>query len=276
MCGDTTTPWVISPGNSLDRCRRCGHLTRSLAAAPAAHRDLAYGGEPTLDRIRLALTYRAMVAAGRPTSVFEVGYGTGSMLRRFLDDGARVSGADPDQLGLAVDPVVQARGMLHPTPVEDVPADSVDVDLVFGIHVLEHVIDPAATLGVAFDLLNPGGQVQFFTPAGDSIGPRWYGSAWWMLEDPTHVRFFTADSGARALQNAGFVDVEVRRPVLDSITTDVGSLARKVLPRTRPRGVLGSRTVLGAAAATAPIVIAGRAAYPPLRPTLQLIARKPR
>lgn len=261
----------------LTRCTDCGHLVRDLDRAPAGHRDLAYGGEPTLDRARLALTYRAMRRSapdGGVRSVFEIGYGTGSLLRRFLDDGAHVAGADPDQLGLAVDEQVRRHGDLAHGTVEEIEPGSLEADLVYGVHVLEHVLDPARTLRVAHDLLRPGGQVQFFTPAGDSIGPRAYGAAWWMLEDPTHVRFFTARSAEQALRDAGFTDIEVRRPLLDSLTTDAGSLARRVSRSVRPHGALGSRAVLAGALATTPAVVAVRAAYPAARPTLQLIARR--
>ncbi|RYG77756.1 class I SAM-dependent methyltransferase [Yimella sp. RIT 621] len=276
VCSATTSPRTLSAGDVLQQCTACGHLTRDLAAAPAAHRDQAYGGEPTLDKARLALTYREMVRSGVPDSVFEIGFGTGSMLRRFVDVGATVAGADPDQLGLRVDEVVRQHGDLYACPVEEIPHGSVAVDLVFGIHVLEHVIDPAKTLRIAHALLKPGGQVQFFTPAGDSAGLTAYGSAWWMLEDPTHVRFFTAASAEQALRAAGFIDIEVRRPLLDSLSTDIASVARRFARKSTPHGVLASKAVLGAAAATAPLVIAGRAVVPAMRPTLQLIARRPR
>lgn len=278
ICGGPTTSWRLDAAGTLERCPRCGHLHRDLAAAPAAHRDLAYGGEPALDRARLALTFRALRGATSARSVFEIGFGTGSLLRRFHDAGVGIAGADPDQLGLAVDPVVREHGRLFGCGIEQVPTDEVRAALVFGIHVLEHVDDPARTLRVAHDLLEPGGQAQFLTPAGDSWGPRRYGSSWWMLEDPTHVRFFTADSARRALTDAGFVDVEVRRPVLDSLTTDVGSVARRVdrrRGRTVPGGVLGSRAVLAAGLATAPLVAGLRTVAPVTRPTLHLIARRP-
>ncbi|MBO1754072.1 methyltransferase domain-containing protein [Allobranchiibius sp. CTAmp26] len=279
ICRARMRPFALRGGGELARCERCGHLLRDLDEAPGAHRDLAYGGEPTLDRIRLDLTYRAMRRAapgGTPRSVFEVGYGSGSMLRRFLDGGASIAGADPDQLRIDVDPRVVAQGRLSGGAVEDVPRDGADpVDLVYGIHVLEHVVDPVATLAVAFELVRPGGTVQFFTPAGDSDGVRLYGAAWWMLEDPTHVRFFTADSLARAATDAGFVDVEVRRPVLDSLTTDAASAVRRWRPASRPRGVLASRGVIATGLASAPLVLAARAVRPGLRPTLHLIARRP-
>ncbi|MEO8750881.1 class I SAM-dependent methyltransferase [Dermatophilaceae bacterium Sec6.4] len=280
ICTGRCDFYELRGGGSLQRCRECGHLTRDLALAPAGHRDLAYGGEPTLDRLRLGLTYRSMVRAGRgapPASVFEVGYGAGSMLRRFHDGGSTISGADPDQLGVHVDAQVLRHGQLFHGGVEDIPLQGRDgVDLVYGIHVLEHVVDPMQTLRVAFDLLTPGGTAQFLTPAGDSDGVRLYGSAWWMLEDPTHVRFFTSASLHAAARAAGFVDVQVRRPILDSMVTDVGSLARRMSPAQRPRGVLASRKVIAVGVASAPLVLAGRAARASLRPTLHVIARRPR
>ncbi|NHN54951.1 class I SAM-dependent methyltransferase [Calidifontibacter sp. DB0510] len=276
MCGGPVADLRLAPGCTLDRCTACGHLARDLTRAPARHRDLAYGGEPTLDRIRLDLTYRAMRRYAEPRSVFEIGYGSGSMLRRFLDGGATVAGADPDQLQIGVDEKVRREGTLHEGPVESLDPAGVDADLVYGIHVLEHVADPVRTMRVARDLLAPGGMVQFLTPAGDSDGIQLYRDGWWMLEDPTHVRFFTAASLARAAEDAGLIRVRVLRPVLDSLVTDAASVARRLSPRDRPRGVLSSRAVLGAGLASAPVVLGARLARPRLRPTLHLVAERPR
>ncbi|MGN7249194.1 class I SAM-dependent methyltransferase [Janibacter anophelis] len=275
VCGAVVRGQAIRGGCVVERCERCGHLERDLERCPADHRDLAYGGEPTLDRIRLGLTYRELVRDGVPGRVFEVGYGSGSMLRRFLDDGARVGGVDPDQLGIGVDEVVRERGDLRVGGIEDTSGLPGDQDLVYGIHVLEHVVDPHAALRSSLELLRPGGTASFLTPAGDSSGVERYGAAWWMLEDPTHVRFFTADSLARAAEAAGFVDVEVRRLLLDSLSVDAASVARAVRPGPRPRGVLASRAVLAGAVASIPVVLAERALRPRSRPTLQLLARRP-
>ncbi len=274
VCGGRLRERALAPGEVLGECAGCGHLVRDLRLAPARHRDVTYGGEPALDRWRLALTYRALRRHADPGSVFEIGFGAGHLLRRFADAGAAVAGADPDQLGVEVDPVVRAAARLHHGPVESVPGDGPPVDLVYGIHVLEHVTDPDRTLRAAWRLLRPGGVLQCLTPAGDSDGLRVFGPAWWMLEDPTHVRFFTARSLEQAALRAGFTDVTVRRPVLDSLTTEVASMVRRVRPRPRPAGVLDRRAVLAAGAA-APAVIALRAVRPALRPTLQLIARRP-
>lgn len=275
ICGGMTHRQHLRGGGSLQCCADCGHLTRELRDAPANHRDLAYGGEPRLDAWRLALTYRSLTADGVPDSVFEVGFGAGSLLRRFLDAGASVAGTDPDQLAVDIDPVVRERGDLHAVPIEDLPATGRQVQLVYGIHVLEHVQDPLRTLEHSAALLRPGGRVQFLTPAGDSAGPRLYGSAWWMLEDPTHVRFFSAESLRRAALSVGLADVRVTRPAMDSLVTDVASIARRIRPRSRTHGVLAERPVLFAGLASAPVVLGARAIRPRLRPTLHLTARKP-
>lgn len=275
MCGTGVLGEALRSGCVIERCPRCAHVVRDLGRCPATHRDLAYGGEPTLDRIRLDLTYRELVRDGVPERVFEVGYGSGALLRRFLDAGSEVAGVDPDQLLVDVDELVRTRGDLRVGGIEDLPRLPEDQDLVYGIHVLEHVDDPHRALTASRELLRPGGRVSFLTPAGDGTGLDRYGAAWWMLEDPTHIRFFSADSLARAAEAAGFVDVRVRRLLLDSLSVDAASLARALRPRPRPRGVLGSRAVLAAAVASVPLVLAQRLLAPRTRPTLQLIARRP-
>lgn len=277
ICGSPTSPYTLRGGAVLDRCGRCGHLRRDLAAAPAQHREHAYGGEPTLDTLRLELTFRLLRAHGprRPGSVFEIGHGEGSLLRRFGEHGARLAGTDPDQLERSVDPRVRAVADLRSVPVEEIDDQDGAHDLVYGVHVAEHVLDPLRTLGVAARLLRPGGTLQLLTPAGDSLGPRLYGQAWWMLEDPTHVRFFTADSLARAATAAGLTQVEVRRPVLDSLVTDAASVARMLRRTPAPGGVLATRGVIAAAAVGAPPVLGLRAASSRARPTLHLVARRP-
>lgn len=275
VCGTVVRGEALRGGCVIERCERCGHVRRDLGRCPADHRDLAYGGEPTLDRFRLDLTYRELIREGVPDRVFEIGYGAGSLLRRFHDAGAAVAGVDPDQLQIDVDPVVRAEGDLRVGGIEDTDVLPADQGLVYGIHVLEHVADPHRALAASFELLRPGGRASFLTPAGDGDGLERYGAAWWMLEDPTHVRFFSADSLARAAADAGFVDIEVRRLLLDSLSVDAASLARAIRPRSRPRGVLGSKAVLVGAVASLPVVLGQRLVRPRSRATLQLLARRP-
>jgi SAM-dependent methyltransferase len=237
-----------------------------------------YGGDPQLDRVRLALTFHRLRSvltepAGRPARVFEVGFGSGALLRKFLDAGAEVAGADTGALGVDVDERVAAEGTVHRLGVEDVPRGE-GFDLVFAVHVVEHVADPARFLAACRELLRPGGPLALMTPAGDSDGLTVFGADWWMLEDPTHVRFFSATSLRLALVEAGLVDVRVSRPVLDSISVEVASGARRA-SRPAPGGVLQRRSTRLLAAAAAPLTVAARLARPRLRPSLQAFARLP-
>lgn len=273
ICGSATASWPLKGGGSLERCSECGHLLRTLVSAPANHRDAAYGGDPSMDGVRTALTYRALCRGGSPGAVFEIGFGSGALLRKFYDGGARIAGVDPGQLGVGVDQVVRARASLWRGTIEDVPARALAADLVVGIHVIEHVDAPIATLQRSASLLKPGGRVVLFTPAGDSWGPTTFGSAWWMLEDPTHVRFFSAASLTHAARRAGLSDIRVDRLVIDSLSVDVASMVRAVRPPGSD-GALASGWVRSLALASAPAVIAARLVRPRMRATLRLSARR--
>lgn len=272
ICAGDLVSVDLSRGGRVFSCDRCGHIIRSLEQCPANHRSEAYGGDPALDRGRLALTYRALTARGTPESVFEIGYGSGALLRRFADAEAAIGGVDPDQLGVGVDPEVVRRGSLWHGTMEDVPDGAFRADLVYGVHVIEHVADPMRAIRKASTLLKDGGRLVLLTPAADSWGLSTFGSAWWMLEDPTHVRFFTRASLGEAARRAGFANIRVDRLILDSLTVDAASVARMVRPP-GPAGALASRTVMAAGLATAPIVAAMRLVSPRTRPTLRLTAQ---
>jgi SAM-dependent methyltransferase len=259
----------------LRRCERCDHHERDLEACPADHRELAYGGDPSLDRVRTGLTYRVLRRhAPDARDVFEIGYGSGALLGRFLQAGCRVAGVDAEQLGVGVDPLVAAQGRLATGGIEAVDPAGHDVDLVYGVHVIEHVDDVARTLRTAHDLLRPGGTLQLLTPAADSSGLQWFGGDWWLLEDPTHVRFFSAASLLHAARAAGFEQPRVRRLWADNATMEGASVARMARKVARPAGVLSDGRTLAFATATTPVALAARAVLPRLRPTLHLVARR--
>lgn len=278
VCARESAPWTLRDGSVLTRCTSCGHVERDLVACPAHHRAAAYGGDPGLDRIRLTLTQRVLdrVAPRTPDArVFEIGFGAGALLRQFLDRGCVVAGCDPDQLGVAIDPEVRAHGELYFTGVEELPEEIAPVDLVFGVHVIEHVKDPMVALAAAHDLLRPGGTIALITPAADSRSLYVFSQAWWLLEDPTHIRFFSRGSAAKALARAGFEDVKVTRLALDNLTMEGASLVRLLRPWARERGVLDSRAARLVAVALSPLALLARLFAPSLRPTLLATGRRP-
>lgn len=279
VCSTPTTPVTLRDGVSvLATCPKCSHIERDPKAAPAHPRDVAYGGDPGLDRVRLALTSRTLRRAAplrHGARVFEIGYGGGAMLRGYLDDGHPVAGCDPDQLHVDVDPQVRARAELHACGIEEVPETAEPADLVYGVHVVEHVQDVHALARAAHRLLSPGGRVLFLTPAADSASLRAFSDAWWLLEDPTHVRFFSADSITRLLDAAGFADVRVSRSLTDNLTMEGASLVRRLRPADRPAGVLASRAARLLAMALAPVALVLRIVRPRWRPTLVVTATRP-
>lgn len=278
VCGQAYAPWTLRDGSVLSRCAACGHVERDLVACPAGHRSAAYGGDPGLDRIRLTITQRTLDRVAPETAgarVFEIGFGAGGLLRQFLDRGCEVAGCDPDQLGVDVDSEVRAKGQLYSTGIEELMDQVASVDLVFGVHVIEHVVDPMLALRAAHDLLRPGGTIALITPAGDSRSLRVFSQAWWLLEDPTHIRFFSRRSAAKALEGAGFEQIEVTRLALDNLTMEGASLVRLLRSRPRERGVLDSRATRLVAVALSPLALVARLIMPSLRPTMLATGKRP-
>jgi hypothetical protein len=143
------------------------------------------------------------------------------------------------------------------------------------VHVLEHLRDPAAGLAAGVPAAAAGRHAALVTPTADSLGPDWFGAAWWLLEDPTHVRFFSPELGRRALRQTGFTGVRVRRLRARHAVDGGGQLRAGDRPAAAPaRGADRAGTVLAALAA-APITVAARAALPRLRPSLELVAHRP-
>jgi SAM-dependent methyltransferase len=70
-------------------------------------------------------------------------------------------------------------------------------------HVLEHVLDPLATLAQAKKLLAPGGLLFIELPNWSSVGRRARGVRWSQLKPPEHINFFTPTTLAEAASRAG-------------------------------------------------------------------------
>lgn len=278
VCGSVTEILRLPDGSELQTCTKCSHIERDIGAAPANHRDMAYGGDPGLDRIRLSLTWRELVDAAplEPGSrVFEIGFGAGALLARFGESGHTVGGCDPDQLKVAVDPRVQNDGLVYASGVEQVVHEGERFELVYGVHVIEHVADVEQTLVSARRLLKPGGRLVLVTPGADSLSRKFFKNAWWLLEDPTHIRFFSKRSLKTALDDAGFVDVRIQRALLDNLTMEGASIIRAVNHKRRPEGVLANPWARRFATCIAPLAVLLRAVIPSWRPTLVAVASLP-
>jgi hypothetical protein len=122
--------------------------------------------------------------------------------------------------------------------------------------------------------LAPGGRFYFVTPNAESMGLEVFRDAWWNLEDPTHLNFFSGRSLAAMLQKAGFHDVRVEIPILDSLTIEANSAVKKLFPISRRHGIMSNPLVKALDLALIGPTLAARAVVPRLSPSLDVRGTK--
>jgi SAM-dependent methyltransferase len=125
-------------------------------------------------------------------SILDVGCGSGGLLRRMQRYGFRhLEGIDPFMGTETLEPGLQLRRIA----LEQVEGA---YDLIMFHHVLEHVTDPAKTLGEARERLKPGGRVLVRIPVAGSFAQKEYGADWFNLDAPRHL-VIPSVAGMRAL-----------------------------------------------------------------------------
>lgn len=141
-------------------------------------------------------------AGGR---LLDVGFGNGDFLKLATDLGWRAEGIDSDPK--AVD-LARTRGLnVALSTVEELPRKSECYDIITLSHVVEHVHDPVKLINELHRLLKPGGVLWLETPNLDGVGFRRFGCNWRGLEPPRHLVLFTLRGLKRALEEAGFCEI---------------------------------------------------------------------
>lgn len=280
VCSGESSLVTLDDQAHLYRCADCGHVERDLDLAPAYARNVEYGEGPG-GTVRIELTYRRLLhrvpELSPPDAVLEVGCGPEALLaRRLARAGFDVVGIDPNVSTGEVDGVRLVRAGLDASTArvlsEVASHSSAGYRAATAIHVLEHIGDLHTALRVLRSQLQNDGSFYAITPAGDSSALSRNGSAWWMLEDPTHIRFFSEQSLRIALQRAGFGNIRIRRLVTDSMATDSATLIRKLRPRTRPKGVLDQTSTRVISVATLPFALGARVVSKRWRSVLEVVA----
>ncbi|MGQ0714219.1 MAG: class I SAM-dependent methyltransferase [Gemmatimonadaceae bacterium] len=276
-CGARTTWWDLGDATALARCPTCGHVVRDLRFSSAPVRGHAWGGSAVFDRVRIAITMqrmRPLLPRGRRARILELGFGRGVMLREFLDAGHEIHGIEAGMLDVDIDPLVRERGTLYFGRAEDIDIPRDFFDLIYGVHVIEHLSDPQRVFDTLAAALAPGGKFYFVTPNAESMGLEIFRDTWWNLEDPTHLNFFSARSVTRMLERAGFHDVRVQIPILDSLTIEANSAVKRLFPASRRHGVMSNPLVkLLDVGLIAPTIVA-RAVAPRLSPSIDIRGTK--
>lgn len=145
-------------------------------------------------------------------SLLEVGSATGEVLDRVGTSGYRVRGVEISADGCEA---ARQKGLdvFHGTLDEFETEER--FDMVFMSHVIEHVIDPVATVDRIYDLLVPGGIVYLETPNVRSLDARLWGRHWGLIHFPRHLYLFDPSTLRGLLERAGFA-VEATRWELNS------------------------------------------------------------
>jgi SAM-dependent methyltransferase len=260
------------------RCPHCGHVLRDLKLCPAGARSRAYGGSEEFDRFRLFFTRRRLLSLmnslgrGQPLNILEIGYGGGWLLELFQARGHRVWGVEVCPSPSPAAQRIRSRGgRLFDQGLDRAELPEKTMDLIYLIHVAEHLTDPVRALKVLSECARPGALLYLITPNGRSAGLRIFGDRWWHLEDPTHRRFFTPSSIRAGLRRTGFQMINLRAPLADSLSLEINSLLRFFYRR---GAVMDRPLTPWLDLLLMPAALLARTLWPALRPNIEVVARR--
>jgi 2-polyprenyl-3-methyl-5-hydroxy-6-metoxy-1,4-benzoquinol methylase len=217
-------PSGVAQKHQIVRCMNCGLMYAYPRATANIANYVAAGqtGEPmslqTPEVIRsfdklpdyepIGLDLRELLPRGKV--LLEVGCHAGVLLDRFRGQGWNVSGVDPDSRA-ANFARSHYRLDVKACTLEDAGYDPATFDAVVMLHVIEHLDDPAGTVGVIARLLRPGGFLVVETPVYDTLMFRLLGRRERSLSCDGHIVFYTGRTLAALLERCGFEIVAQRR-----------------------------------------------------------------
>jgi 2-polyprenyl-3-methyl-5-hydroxy-6-metoxy-1,4-benzoquinol methylase len=144
-------------------------------------------------------------------SFLEIGCAAGDILERMQRQGYD----DVQGIELSLEACQQAwqRGLkvFHGT-LDEYETDQ-RFDMVFMSHVIEHVLDPVATVEKIASLLKPGGVLYIETPNVGSLDARVWRRTWGLLHYPRHLYLFDRSTVRRLLERGGLTVEDVSSQV---------------------------------------------------------------
>jgi SAM-dependent methyltransferase len=254
-CGEAPRPdFLLHNGSTLLRCPGCGLGWWDWPPLePAEFYDESYfqsAGDPkgyddyasleagvrrtARGRLRRLAKLVRRDKSGPPTTLFEIGCGTGVFLDEARKAGWTVAGAEVSRYAAER---ARARGLdARAAGVEELvlPPDAFDVVAMWDV--IEHLRDPAAALRTAAAAVRPGGCVAASTGDLGSTCARWSGARWHLFNLPEHLFFFTPASLSRLMSRAGASVERVTRELnWIPVSYALERLQKPLLGRTRFR-----------------------------------------
>lgn len=188
---------IESEGSYVEKINEWyGPLTKERITSLLSELDLMEGH---LSRISSSLI------SAKPIRFLEVGCALGYTLFCANLKGWTAIGVEPSMS--AVNWIRQNYNLnvVNGTVVEAASHLPNDFDIVLMSHVLEHTLNPVATIKAIYSLLKPGGIVIIYVPNGGGIQARYDFSKWEWTVFPDHLWYFTPTTLRRLLENCNFV-----------------------------------------------------------------------
>ena len=186
---------------------RRGVLAGALGYAGGSWLGRALAWVPPL-RDRVAGTVMWLHSGWRGKLV-DIGCGNGAFLARARTLGWDVAGIEPDPAAAQIARERFGLAILAPT-LEEARLAPGSVDAISLSHVVEHLLDPLATLQECARVLKPGGRLVLATPNIEARGHSYWKKSWVGLDPPRHILLFTPHALGRCVEQAGLQVVELR------------------------------------------------------------------
>jgi len=150
--------------------------------------------------------FRGRSKPGSNLRIADLGCGPGFLLENFAKwfPEAELIGIDTSDRLLEVARERCPTGHFIKGDVSSLPIQFASVDVLFALHVVEHLTVPADFFGEARRVLRPGGMLIIATPNADGVGARLMKEKWVGHSDPTHICLNGPAFWRQALANAGF------------------------------------------------------------------------
>lgn len=225
---------------------------------------------PISTRLRLHATARRLLKRiskmPHDINILEIGYGCGLLLNTLHEKGYRnITGLDKGGGRPAVIAGNKDIRFIDST-IEDAGLENNAYDLVIIVHMLEHVKDPMAALVKIRACLRPGGMIYAVTPDTGSLSERIFGKRWFFYQDESHCSLFDSRRFSELLGAAGFKDIMITRPVIDSLTAEARSIFHGE-PKGMACAIITAMTIL--------LFLPLRVVVPLFRPTIEATAVRP-